>query len=423
MRAHFDVNCVGKDVQNSTNDEIDYAGLAEQVQGESFPLENNSYRIVQYEPIGVCAGIAVWNFTFVFLAWKIAPAVAAGNTVRRRNSTKRMKDLQAKQCIFKPSEKSPFAMLAVAPLFAEAGFPPGVINFVCGDGSTGALLASHMDIDKIAFTGSTAVGRAVQVAAAKSNLKKVTLELGGKSPAVIFEDADIQNAVANFAQGLLFNSGQVCFTTSRLLLHESIADTFIQALKQAFDGAAGAMGDQMKEETQLGPLVDRKQFERVLGFLESGKSEAELVVGGARKGDKGCFVQPTIFLNPKENAKIYREEIFGPVVAATVFDTEEEAINMANDSAFGLSGKLCQVHFMKGSKKHLACIYTENMSRALRVSRKIRAGTIAINSSFLPDNNTPFGGYKQSGYGRESGMEGLKAYLQAKTIKIAVKPS
>ncbi|KAE9962119.1 hypothetical protein BLS_000807 [Venturia inaequalis] len=297
-----------------------YAGFADKIQGETFPIEDNSYRIVQYEPLGVCAGICAWNFTLIFLGWKLAPALAAGNTY-----------------IFKSSEKAPFSLQAVAPLFKEAGFPPGVVNFITGDGKTGALLAHHMDIDKIAFTGSNNVGRKIQEASAKSNLKKVSLELGGKSPAIVFDDVDAATVI---------------------------------------------------------PLL--------LGYIESGRSEAELLVGGARHGDTGNFVQPTIFINPKDDAKIYREEIFGPVLVIKTFDTEEEAVRIANDTSFGLS----------------ACIYTANVSRALVLASKIKAGTVSINGPYMPDFNTPFGGWKESGSGRECGKQAMDAYLQTKTIKI-----
>ncbi|KAE9992434.1 hypothetical protein EG327_009076 [Venturia inaequalis] len=362
-----------------------YAGFADKVQGETFPIEDNSYRIVQYEPLGVCAGICAWNFTLIFLGWKLAPALAAGNTY-----------------IFKSSEKAPFSLQAVAPLFKEAGFPPGVVNFITGDGKTGALLAHHMDIDKIAFTGSNNVGRKIQEASAKSNLKKVSLELGGKSPAIVFDDVDAATVIPLLVRGFLWNSGQICFCPSRLLLQKKIAAPFTAALKGAFTGALGMTGNQLEAQTVFGPLADKSQLESVLGYIESGRSEAELLVGGARHGDTGNFVQPTIFINPKDDAKIYREEIFGPVLVIKTFDTEEEAVRIANDTSFGLS----------------ACIYTANVSRALVLASKIKAGTVSINGPYMPDFNTPFGGWKESGSGRECGKQAMDAYLQTKTIKI-----
>ncbi|ORY07155.1 aldehyde dehydrogenase domain-containing protein [Clohesyomyces aquaticus] len=362
-----------------------YAGWADKIEGQAFPMLNDEWRMTMYEPFGVCAGIGPWNVTILTMAWKMAAALAAGNTF-----------------VFKGSEKSPYAVLVLARLFKEAGFPPGVVNVITGDGKTGALLASHMDIDKISFTGSGLSGKKVIDAATKSNMKKVTLELGGKSPSIVFEDANFENAIAGNSQGFLFNSGQACIAASRLFVQASIADKFIEGLKAAFIGAQGIMGDPSAPTTMLGPLADNKQMGRVLGFIEAGKSEAKLLVGGSRSGDKGAFVEPTIFLNPGQDTQIYREEVFGPVLTVLTFETEEEAIKMANDTSYGLS----------------ASVYTASTSRALRVASKIKAGTIAINKAYLPDNQSPFGGYKQSGNGRELGKEGLMSYLQAKSIKI-----
>lgn len=261
-----------------------------------------------------------------------------------------------------------------------------------------------MGIDKLSFTGSTAIGRRVQEAAAKSNLKIVALEMGGKSPSLVFEDADLENAILQASSaGFLFNSAQVCTAASRIFVQASVADEFIASLKAHFEGAAGVLGqDPERPTTMLGPLADKAQFDRVMTYIESGKSEAKLVTGGAKFGGKGFWVQPTIFAEAGADAKIQKEEIFGPVLTITTFETEEEGIKKANDTPFGLS----------------ACIYTKDISRGLRVSSKIKAGTVAINSAFLPDEKMPFGGYKQSGLGRESGFKGIEAYLQAKTIKI-----
>ncbi|RMZ67246.1 Aldehyde dehydrogenase [Pyrenophora seminiperda CCB06] len=314
-----------------------YAGWTDKIEGQTFPLEDGTFRMTQYEPYGVCAGIGPWNVTTMTMAWKMAPALAAGNTF-----------------VFKGSEKSPFSILIIARLFKEAGFPPGVVNILTGAGTTGALLAAHMDIDKISFTGSGPSGKKVVDAANKSNMKRVTLELGGKSPSLVFDDADFDTAITAQvmtplnSQGFLFNSGQACIATSRLFVQANIADKFIATLKAHFEGAAGMMGDPSDANTMLGPLADAKQLERVLSYIEAGKSEAKLLVGGERKGDKGAF----------------------------------------------------------------------NLSRALRVSSKIKAGTIGINSGYAPDNFLPFGGYKQSGTGRELGKEGLLAYMQSKSIRI-----
>ncbi|KAH6639905.1 aldehyde dehydrogenase [Boeremia exigua] len=364
-----------------------YAGWADKIEGLALPSEDGTFNVTQYEPLGVCAGIGPWNVTLSTLSWKVAPALAAGNTV-----------------VYKTSEKSPFSVLLLAQLFKEAGFPAGVFNLISGDGMTGALIASHMDIDKVSFTGSGPTGRKIIEAAAKSNLKKVTLELGGKSPSLIFDDADIENALTANSQGFLFNSSQVCIASSRVFVQSSIADKFIEGLRARFAALDATVGDPNSPTTFLGPLADKGQMERVLGYVESGKSEATLLFGGERKGDKGAFVQPTLFLNPAKDAKIYREEIFGPVLSVLTFETEEEAVKLANDTSFGLS----------------ASVYTGSTGRALRIASKIRAGTVGVNAPFIPSHKLVFGGYKQSGQGRECGKEGLYAYLQAKTISISL---
>ncbi|OCK78758.1 aldehyde dehydrogenase [Lepidopterella palustris CBS 459.81] len=362
-----------------------YAGWTDKIAGEQYPADDGVYNIVQYEPLGVCAGIGAWNASVALYAFKTAAAVAAGNTT-----------------IYKGSEKSPLGILTMGALAKEAGFPPGVINIITGDGKTGAMLASHMNIQKISFTGSVFVGKKVQELAAKSNLKRVTLELGGKSPSFIFDDADIENALTHHSQNFLFNTGQICVSTSRTFVHEAIAPKFIEALKGRFEAASNGIGIPMEPMTFIGPLADKKQFDRVMEFIEIGKGEAELITGGTRKGDKGWYVEPTIFLNPKVDARIYREEIFGPVMAIRTFKTEEEAIELANDTNFGLS----------------ACVFTTSVSRALRIASKIEAGTVNINSSHPLSIGIPFGGKKQSGIGREAGKAGLLAYMETKTINI-----
>jgi aldehyde dehydrogenase (NAD+) len=278
-----------------------------------------------------------------------------------------------------------------------------VINILQGAAPVGALLASHMQIAKIAFTGSAAGGKAVMAAAAKSNLKHVSLELGGKSPSILFDDCDIDNAVQHNSESFLRNSGQICFAASRVLVQESIAGDFIKALKAAFENAAQKMGDPSAAETLYGPLADKKQFDRVMQFLDDGKREGvEVLVGGERQGDKGTFVLPTVFLNPDVKSRVYSDEIFGPVISVKTFKTEDEAIELANDTSYGLG----------------SAVYTSDIARAMRVAGKIEAGTVGINSAFATSQQTPFGGFKQSGYGRESGVEGLKQYLQPKTIHI-----
>ncbi|KAI7781839.1 uncharacterized protein LA080_014329 [Diaporthe eres] len=336
-----------------------YAGWADKIAGESFGEDNGFAKLVRYKPLGVCAGIASWNATFMYVGWKVAPALAAGNSF-----------------IFKPSEKSPLGVLALAPLFAEAGFPPAVVQFIIGGRDTGSLLASHMEIAKISFTGSISAGKAVQEAATRSNLKKTTLELGGKSPALVFGDADFENAVGSVAGGFLANSGQICVAASRVLVEESIAAKFLAAAKATFDGIGAQMGSSPLElSTSHGPVVDKLQFDRIMSYIDKGKASAQLLTGGNRIGSKGCFIEPTLFVNPDPQSPIWKEEVFGPVLTVRTFKTEEEAIAMANDSIYGLA----------------ACIYTSDVSRALRVSAALESGGVAINSPYLPELNTPFG--------------------------------
>ncbi|QYS99933.1 Aldedh domain-containing protein [Trichoderma simmonsii] len=369
-----------------------YAGWAGKIRGDSFmPTEaDGSYKLVQYEPLGVCAGICAWNGSHGLAAWKLAPALAAGNTY-----------------VLKPSEKSPLALLEYGRLFAEAGFPPGVVNIVPGAGPTGSAIASHMDIAKVAFTGSAAVGRAVMKAAAASNLKTVTLELGGKSPALVFADADLANAVQHTSAGFLRNSGQVCFASSRVLVHESVADEYVRGVKAAFEAARLQMAHSLRPETVYGPVADRKQFDRIMGFLDHAKAEGtQVLAGGGRLGGQGTFIEPTVFLNPNLGSRVYREEIFGPVLSINTFRDEDEAVRLANDTSYGLGSS----------------VYTSDLGRALRVADKMDAGTVGINGVFITSAQTPFGGFKQSGTGKESGEEGLRAYLRAKTIHINMHP-
>jgi aldehyde dehydrogenase (NAD+) len=323
----------------------------------------------------------------MFFAIKIAPALATGNTV-----------------IFKASEKSPLAVLLLAPLFKEAGFPDGVVNVVSGAGETGDLLARHMGIRMISFTGSAFVGKKVLEASAKSNLKRVTLELGGKSPALVFKDADLRKCIPIVGQAILAMTGQVCICAARVLVQEEVYEEVVAGVKAFLDGSRKLIGDPMDGKSFVGPLVDEKQFERVMGFIEKGKTEAELATGGEQIGDKGFFVQPTLFLKPGKEATIYREEIFGPVMMINTFKTEEEAIDMANDTEYGL----------------YAAIYTSDVAKALRVARNVEAGSISINKGFQFDMNSAFGGWKGSGIGREGGQYGLREFLQEKTIKISM---
>lgn len=316
---------------------------------------------------------------------KAAPALATGNVI-----------------IVKPSEKTPLGSLAVAPLFEKAGFPPGVVQVITGPGSTGALLAEHLRIRKVSFTGSVGTGKKIQVAAAQSNLKRVTLELGGKSPAVIFEDANLENALTWTVNAILTRSGQLCVAASRVYVQESVADRFIQEYKKRMEAAAKDLGDPQDPTVKLGPMVDQSQLERVVKMVDRGQSEAELVVGGRQYGDTGCYMEPTVFLNPRDDAEIYRNEIFGPVSIIKTFKTEEEVLRLANDTEFGL---------MSG-------VFTRDITRALRMSSALESGVVGVNCVSLQNLQTPFGGKKQSGIGREFGEYALRLFTEPKTVLI-----
>ncbi|KAK2595905.1 hypothetical protein N8I77_013694 [Diaporthe amygdali] len=364
-----------------------YRCWADKIGGESFGEDNGFAKIVRYKPLGVCAGIASWNSTFMYIGWKLAPALAAGNTV-----------------IFKPSEKSPLGVLALAPLFAEAGFPPGVVQFVTGGRETGSLLA---------FTGSIAAGKAVQEAATRSNLKKTTLELGGSLQPWCSKTLTSRLLLGGLFTALIsrctgLNFGTVLPGGSLQIpaksVSESIADKFLAAAK-AFSKALEHNGRSPLElSTSHGPVVDKLQFDRIMSYIDKGKASAQLLTGGKRLGSKGCFVEPTLFVNPDSQSPIWKEEIFGPVLTVRTFKTEEEAIYMANDSIYGLA----------------ACVYTCDVSRALRVSAALDTGGVSINSPYLPELNTPFGGIKQSGQGRELGAHGLYSYLEPQSVHIRV---
>ena len=342
-------------------------------------------KLVRHEPLGVCAAINPFNAPLATFFLKIAPALATGNVI-----------------IVKPSEKTPFGSLAAAALFTKAGFPPGVVQVVTGPGSTGALLASHMRIRKVSFTGSIATGKKIQEAAARSNLKRVTLELGGKSPAIVFDDANLDNAITWTVNAILTRSGQLCVAASRVYVQQGIADQFIAKYTAKMKEAANDLGDPQNPSVKLGPLVDASQLERVQKMVEEGKAEGELVVGGIRHGETGCFMEPTVFLNPRDDAKIYKEEIFGPVSVLKTFETEEEVLKLANDTEFGL---------MSG-------VFTRDITRALRVSSILETGVVGINCVSLQSLQVPFGGKKQSGIGREFGEYALRLFTEPKTILI-----
>lgn len=367
-----------------------YAGLADKIEGRTMEHDdNNKFAFTRVEPIGVCGAIIPWNYPIMMLAWKLGPALAAGNTV-----------------ILKPAEQTPLSALRLAELSIEAGFPPGVINVVNGLGAeVGSAISAHLDIDKIAFTGSTITGRKIMEAAAKTNLKKVTLELGGKSPVLVFDDVDIEKAIPWVALSMLFNQGQDCTAGSRLFVQKGIYDKFMAKLVDAYK--ATVVGDPFSDDTFQGPQITKQQQEKILAYIESGKQQgAKVEVGGGPwpgaqgKFADGYWVAPTIFSGCKKGMKIVDEEIFGPVLAVASFETEEEAIALANDTMYGLG----------------AGIFSENGSRCMRVAAAVHAGTVWVNNYALLSNAVPFGGMKQSGFGRELGIEALKEYTQTKSI-------
>ncbi|KAJ5762569.1 uncharacterized protein N7511_005951 [Penicillium nucicola] len=360
-----------------------YGGWADKITGQTIDTNPETLSYTRHEPVGVCGQIIPWNFPLLMWAWKIGPAVAAGNTV-----------------LLKTAEQTPLSGLYAAKLIVEAGFPPGVINIISGFGRTaGAAISSHMDIDKVAFTGSTLVGRMVLQAAAKSNLKKVTLELGGKSPNIVFDDADIDNAIswANF--GIFFNHGQCCCAGSRLLVQEGIHDKFIARFKER--AAQNKLGNPFEGDTFQGPQVSQLQFDRIMEYIKHGKNEgATVAVGGERHGTEGYFIQPTVFTDVTPDMKIAQEEIFGPVIAVTKFKDEADAIRIGNSTNYGLA----------------AAVHTKNVNTAIRVSNALKAGTVWINSYNLISYQAPFGGFKESGLGRELGSYALENYTQVKTV-------
>ncbi|KAH5324403.1 hypothetical protein HBI12_092660 [Parastagonospora nodorum] len=365
-----------------------YAGWADKLKGESYSPEKGFYRIVKREPLGVCCGITAWNASLLFAAWKSVPALATGNVI-----------------IIKPSEKSPLGTVALAALYKKAGFPSGVFQVLVGAGDVGSLLSSHMDVDKISFTGSTAIGRRVQEASAKSNLKRVTLELGGKSPAIVFDNANLDQALAWVTAGITANAGQVCAATSRLFIQASIFDAFLERLQASFEAIAQNLGmDPLDPKSQYGPVVDQSQYDKISQIIQEGKKTNKVLTGGGDDSKGGNFIAPTIFVKPDKQAKVYREEVFGPVLCVQSFETEDEVVKEANDTEYGLSG----------------AVFTRDIAQALRVSDRIRTGTISINCNLMVGPQTPMGGFKSSGIGREMGEEGLHHYTETKTIWISM---
>ncbi|MEE4145325.1 MAG: aldehyde dehydrogenase family protein [Halieaceae bacterium] len=337
-------------------------------------------------PIGVVGAIVPWNFPTLLLAWKIAPALAAGCTV-----------------VLKPAEETPLTALYMAKLTAEAGFPPGVFNVVTGYGHTaGAAVSSHPGIDKISFTGSTEVGRLI-LQAATGNLKKVTLELGGKSPAIVLPDADLDIAIPGAASGIFFNHGQVCTAGSRLFVHTSRFDEVVEGVSRIARNMK--VGPGLAPNTEIGPLVSRLQQERVRAYIASGRqSGAEILAGGDSPAGDGFFVNPTVFVNTSPDMRIVREEIFGPVLVASPYDDLEEVITQANDTPYGLG----------------ASIWTRDVSMVHKLAPRIRAGTVWVNCHNVIDAALPFGGFKESGWGRENGVDAVRAYTETQTIVISL---
>ncbi len=385
----------GKPINDSRNADLPlaiecyryYAGWADKIEGRTIPVNGPYFTYTRHEPVGVCGQIIPWNFPLLMQAWKWAPALAAGCT-----------------SVLKPAEQTPLSALRVGELAMEAGFPPGVLNIVPGFGETaGAALAEHMDVDKIAFTGSTEVGHLIMRAAGRSNLKRVSLELGGKSPNIVLADADLDTAIEGSFIGLFLNQGQCCCAGSRLFVQERIREEFVQRMLERT--AKQKLGDPFDPATTQGPQVSKEQFEKVMSYIRSGRDTgAKLRTGGERWGERGFFIEPTVFDDVRDEMKIAQEEIFGPVMSILAFDDVDEVVARANRTNYGLA----------------AAVWTRDMSKAHRIAAELKAGTVWINCFDVFDTAAPFGGFKQSGIGRELGAYALENYTEVKTVTMAV---
>lgn len=369
-----------------------YAGLATAIEGQQIPLRPSSFVYTRREPLGVCAGIGAWNYPIQIACWKSAPALAAGNAM-----------------IFKPSEITPLSALKLAEIYTEAGVPAGVFNVVQGDGRVGAMLAAHPDIEKISFTGGVETGKKVMSLAGASSLKEVTMELGGKSPLLVFDDANLERAADIAMSANFFSSGQVCTNGTRVFVQRSVLDRFeALVLERVKRIRVGAPTD---ADTNFGPLVSAAQLQKVLGYIESGVQEGARLIAGGRRLTQGHFgngqyVEPTVFTSCHDEMRIVREEIFGPVMSILVFDDEDEAISRANHTAYGLA----------------AGVVTENLARAHRVIHRLEAGICWINTWGESPAEMPVGGYKQSGVGRENGITTLEHYTRIKSVQVELGP-